>query len=145
VSRLRITIDCDGTLVFQRSYFWFFPHAKEVVKRWLEEGHEVNIVSARPYILTPITELCFTWNGLGEVRVKHVGLNGRKDQELAKSQCDIIIDNEARHLKPDTAKNLWLFWPQAKPEVKTINGLIVVHNWWEIEAKVWDLTQTQGG
>ncbi|MCX6791179.1 MAG: hypothetical protein NTV62_03255 [Candidatus Gribaldobacteria bacterium] len=138
-----ISIDCDDVLTW--FHVFFFSDAKRVIKKWLNAGYNIAIVSARPCFSTPVTKSLMICNHLSKVTVKHVGPNVSKAEALTGRH--IMIDNLIENLLKlrDVVPHLWLFRPQAESGVEEIEGFPVVRNWLEIEAKMDKLVQIEGG
>ena len=117
------------------SCFWgklsALPEAAKYLKRLIDDGHKIRIVTASYYETLPAKmELLFreypflNWN---DVIVAH-------DKKLIKG--DILIDDAIHNLEGATYKKILFNRPYNKDYNATGNGMVRVYNWHEVYSEI---------
>ena len=103
--------------------------AAEVIKRFMDEGHEVYIVTATPYISVAekMDDLLFRWFPF--ITWDQVIITSNK--QLIKG--DVLIDDGIHNLEGGDYAKILMTAPHNRDYDAEANGMIRVHNWEEIE------------
>ena len=105
------------------------PGAAEAIKRFMDSGHEVYIVTATPYISVPekMDDLLFRWFPFiswGQVIIT-------SNKQLIKG--DVLIDDGVHNLEGGDYIKILMTAPHNINYDAEANGMIRVHSWKEIE------------
>ena len=104
--------------------------AAEVIRRFMDEGHEVYIVTATPYISVAekMDDLLFKWFPF--ITWDQVIITSKK--QLIKG--DVLIDDGIHNLEGGDYVKILMTAPHNQDYDAEANGMIRVHDWKEIEA-----------
>ncbi|HET6403405.1 MAG TPA: hypothetical protein VFH78_02055 [Candidatus Thermoplasmatota archaeon] len=106
------------------------PHAKSVMARWVEQGHEVYVVTAREEASRGVTELFLAHHG-----IPHHGL---VMQASRKTGYDLLVDDAPHNVlmaAADGGRALLMDHPYNR-DVPTKRNPIRVRDWRDVEAAV---------
>ena len=103
--------------------------AAEAIRRFMDAGHEIYIVTATPYISLPekMDDLLFRWFPF--ITWDQVIITTRK--QLIKG--DILIDDGIHNLKGGDYVKILMTAPHNRSYDAESNGMIRVNNWKEVE------------
>ncbi len=104
------------------------PGAPEALKKLMDDGHEVLIVTATPYMSVPekMEDLLFKWFPF--LSWDQVIITFRK--QLIKG--DVLIDDGVHNLEGGDYKKILMTAPHNRNYDAEAHGMIRVHNWDEI-------------
>ena len=115
--------------------------AAEVIRRFMDEGHEVYIVTATPYISVPekMDDLLFRWFPF--ISWDQVIITRRK--QLIRG--DVLIDDGVHNLVDGDYIKILMTAPHNRDYDAEGNGMIRVNNWQEVEAVIERLCKKRDG
>ena len=68
------------------------PHARGVVATWVGEGHDVKIITGRPYSSCKATKQWLELHGFPQLPVIHVDKYGREKIDMSKADRPLTVD-----------------------------------------------------
>ena len=108
------------------------PGAAETLKKWMDEGHEVLIVTATPFDSVPEKIGGYLFEHFPFLSWDQVIITGRKQRVKG----DVLIDDGPHNLEGGEYHKILVTAPHNKTYDAEAHGMIRVNNWQEIECAV---------
>ena len=108
------------------------PGAAEVLKRWMDKGHEVLIVTATPFASVPEKIGGYLFEHFPFLSWDQVIITGKKQR----IKGDVLIDDGPHNLEGGDYVRILMTAPHNRNYDAAGNGMIRVNDWTEIEKVV---------
>lgn len=72
------------------------PGASETIRKWMAAGHDVEIVTGRPFFSAPSTKRWLREHGLEDIKVIHVDKYGRQGMDTESKERALTVEEFSR-------------------------------------------------